>query len=83
MLTTTQFFNTNYNIIFSLIKKNSLLGSFFVSTYIFIDTMKSEKLKNHVLEIFEEIKHDKQGELQLEGLSGAYCKTCKVSFETS
>ena len=39
--------------------------------------MKSEKLKNHVLEIFEEIKHDKQGELQLEGLSGAYSKLAK------
>ena len=39
--------------------------------------MKSEKLKTQVLDIFEEIKHDKQGELQLEGLSGAYAKLAK------
>lgn len=39
--------------------------------------MKSEKLKNQILKLFEEIKHDKQSELQLEGLSGAYSKLAK------
>lgn len=45
--------------------------------YIFINTMKSDKLKNQILDIFEEIKQDTQSELQLEGLSGAYAKLAK------
>ena len=42
--------------------------------YIFIDTMKSEKLRNEILSLFEEIKSEKVNELQLEGLSSAYAK---------
>ena len=45
--------------------------------YIFIDTMKSEKLKTQILTLFEEIKQDKRSELQLEGLSSAYAKLAK------
>ena len=49
--------------------------------YIFIDTMKSDKLKNQILDIFEEIKQDTQSELQLEGLSGAYAKLAKFLLQ--
>lgn len=43
--------------------------------------MNSEKLKTQVLNIFEEIKHDMQGELQLEGLTGAYSKLAKFLLQ--
>ena len=43
--------------------------------------MKSEKLKKEILEIFEELKHDTQNELQLEGLSGAYAKLAKFLLQ--
>lgn len=39
--------------------------------------MKSEKLKTQILTIFEEIKHNRQTELQLEGLSAMYAKLAK------
>jgi hypothetical protein len=43
--------------------------------------MKSDKLKNQVLSIFEEIKQDKQTDLQLEGLKGAYAKLAKFLLQ--
>ena len=43
--------------------------------------MKSEKLKTQILDIFEEIKNDKQTELQLEGLSSAYAKLAKFLLQ--
>ena len=43
--------------------------------------MKSDKLKNQILDIFEEIKQDTQSELQLEGLSGAYAKLAKFLLQ--
>ena len=39
--------------------------------------MKSNKLHAEVLSIFEEIKSDRQVELQLEGLSSVYNKVAK------
>tara|TARA_B100002019_G_scaffold155373_1_gene133839 strand:+ start:5783 stop:6124 length:342 start_codon:yes stop_codon:yes gene_type:complete len=39
--------------------------------------MKSENLKTQILDLFEEIKHEKKTELQLEGLSSAYAKLAK------
>lgn len=39
--------------------------------------MKSENLKNQVLELYEELIADKQTELQLEGLSSAYANLAK------
>ena len=43
--------------------------------------MKSEKLKTQILDIFEEIKTDRQTELQLEGLSSAYAKLAKFLLQ--
>jgi len=43
--------------------------------------MKTEKLKDTILGIFEEVKQDKQSELQLEGLSGAYSKLAKFLLQ--
>ena len=43
--------------------------------------MKSEKLKTQILDIFEEIKNDKQAELQIEGLSSAYAKLAKFLLQ--
>jgi hypothetical protein len=43
--------------------------------------MKSEKLKTQILDILEEIQTDKQAELQLEGLSGAYAKLAKFLLQ--
>lgn len=39
--------------------------------------MKQSKLETEVLNIFEELKSDLQGELQLEGLSSVYSKVAK------
>ena len=39
--------------------------------------MKTNKLQKEILNIFEEIKSDKQDELQLEGLSSVYNKLAK------
>ena len=39
--------------------------------------MKTNKLQEEILNIFEEIKSDKQDELQLEGLSSVYNKLAK------
>ena len=43
--------------------------------------MRSEKLKTQILDIFEEIKTDRQTELQLEGLSSAYAKLAKFLLQ--
>ena len=68
----TQFFNTKNKKTWLYFKKTPL-----EFLYIFIDTMKSEKLKTQILTLFEEIKQDKRSELQLEGLSSAYAKLAK------
>lgn len=54
-------------------KKTPVWEFFFVYVYIY-DSMKSEKLRNEILSLFEEIKSEKVNELQLEGLSSAYAK---------
>ena len=43
--------------------------------------MKSDKLKNQILSIFDEIKQDTHGELQLESLGGAYAKLAKFLLQ--
>ena len=77
--TITQFSNTNLKLT-SLIKKTSEWKFFLDPIYIY-DNMKSDKLKNQVLSIFEEIKQDKQTDLQLEGLKGAYAKLAKFLLQ--
>ncbi len=44
---------------------------------IYLLTMKPSKLQAEVLSIFEELKSDKQTELQIEGLSSVYNKVAK------
>tara|TARA_B100001093_G_scaffold152376_1_gene145103 strand:+ start:6185 stop:6526 length:342 start_codon:yes stop_codon:yes gene_type:complete len=39
--------------------------------------MKSEKLKNEILSLFNEIENEKKAELQVEGLSAIYNKVAK------
>lgn len=52
------------------------MGVFFWYVYIY-DNMNSTKLKNQILEIFEEIETDIKNELVSESLSGAYSKLAK------
>ena len=43
--------------------------------------MNSEKLKNEILNMFEDISQEKQCELQIEGLSSAYAKVAKFLLQ--
>mgnify|MGYP001177371775 CR=1 FL=1 len=73
---TTQFFNTKNKKKLGCILKKTPFGEFFCFC-IYLFTMKSENLKTQILDLFEEIKHEKKTELQLEGLSSAYAKLAK------
>ena len=57
-------------------KKTPVWEFFFWYVYIY-DNMNSTKLKNQILEIFEEIETDIKNELVSESLSGAYSKLAK------